>query len=204
MADDTRDAAGRRTAQAADHRPEGDRNRLRAGEGLRYCRKTERKVQSRDVVGARRAAVRRPRRRPMPSPDERPATGGRFGSLRRHAAAGVDGRLIAASAVGAAAMLVVFLVILASGALAPRDDVVTLLPRLAQLEAQTREAANRPQQQARPARAGGSRARASAQPSRRCGGSLTSRRGWRVPSRAAPRWASSTRGSPRPSRASRG
>lgn len=62
----------------------------------------------------------------------------------RGAPSWLDGRLIAASAAGAAMMLVVFLVVLASGALSPRDDVVTLLPRLAQLEAQTREAANRP------------------------------------------------------------
>jgi hypothetical protein len=56
---------------------------------------------------------------------------------------GMDWRLVAASAVGASAMLVVLLVILATGALGPRDDA-PLAPRLAQLETQMRELANRP------------------------------------------------------------
>jgi hypothetical protein len=54
---------------------------------------------------------------------------------------GMDWRLVAASAAGAGAMLVVLLVILATGVLAPRDDA----PRLARLETQIREVANRPQ-----------------------------------------------------------
>jgi hypothetical protein len=55
----------------------------------------------------------------------------------------MDWRLVAASAAGAGAMLVVLLVILATGVLAPRDDA-PLAPRIAQLETQTRELANRP------------------------------------------------------------
>ncbi len=77
-------------------------------------------------------------------PGRVPPTGGAAPPATGPATGWLDARLIAASAAGAAVMLVVFLLILASGALSPRDDVVTLLPRLAQLEAQTREAANRP------------------------------------------------------------
>jgi hypothetical protein len=77
-------------------------------------------------------------------PGRVPPTGGAATPATGTAPGWLDARLIAASAAGAAVMLVVFLLILASGALSPRDDVVTLLPRLAQLEAQTREAANRP------------------------------------------------------------
>jgi hypothetical protein len=77
-------------------------------------------------------------------PGRVPPAGGAATPAAGSATSWLDARLIAASAAGAAVMLVVFLLILASGALSPRDDVVTLLPRLAQLEAQTREAANRP------------------------------------------------------------
>jgi hypothetical protein len=77
-------------------------------------------------------------------PGRVPPAGGAATPAAGSATSWLDARLSAASAAGAAVMLVVFLLILASGALSPRDDVVTLLPRLAQLEAQTREAANRP------------------------------------------------------------
>ena len=61
----------------------------------------------------------------------------------------MDWRLVAASAIGAAAVLAVLLVILATGVLAPREDVTApLVRRLAPLETQLRELASRPQPQA--------------------------------------------------------
>jgi len=62
-------------------------------------------------------------------------------SVNRHA----DWRLIGAGAIGAAVMMAVLLLILATGALSPPDQATPLASRLTVLEQQTREVANRPQ-----------------------------------------------------------
>ena len=106
-------------------------------------------------------------------------------TVNRHA----DWRLIGAGAIGAAAMMAVLLVILATGALSSRTRSTPLASRLTLLEQQTREVANRPQPtgldpaRARRARGAGRRRRAGDGAA-----SPTSRAASRGPSRAPAAW----------------
>jgi hypothetical protein len=91
----------------------------------------------------------KPAPEPPPPEAKRPewlaAMNERLARLRDSVADRMDLRLITAGVLGAAVTLVAFLVIFASGALTPRDTVTApLAARIAQLEQQTRELANRP------------------------------------------------------------
>jgi hypothetical protein len=144
MADDTRDATGggRRKPTTIDLKATEI-----ASEPVKHAEASEKSNENAKPEAPSGAGEPPPAADTTPGgrPDWKAAMSGRFASARDSVPGWVDGRLIAASAVGAAVMLAVFLVIVATGALAPRDDVVTLMPRLAQLEAQIREAGNRPQ-----------------------------------------------------------
>jgi hypothetical protein len=97
--------------------------------------------------------------KPAPEPPQAPqsaarqpewlaAMNARLDRLRDGVADRMDWRLVTAGVLGAAVTMVVFLVILATGVLKPSDDVTPLARRVAQLDQQTRELANRPQPQA--------------------------------------------------------
>ena len=68
----------------------------------------------------------------------------RWSGLREAVNSHADWRLIGAGAIGAAIMMAVLLLILATGALSPADQATPLASRLTVLEQQTREVANRP------------------------------------------------------------